>query len=106
MLTRIIFCTVLHIVRIKERSGYKSHFLIPQLCSYKRIRLYIIIEWKKGSINVSEVARSFNCSRNTVYHVIDYYRRHNDVNYTDIEIDNKHKIIYPRKLLLAINSMF
>jgi transposase len=46
-------------------------------------RWYIIIEWKKGSINVSQVARSFNCSRNTVYHVIDYYRRHNDVNYTD-----------------------
>jgi hypothetical protein len=25
-------------------------------------RWYIIIEWKKGSINVSQVARSFNCS--------------------------------------------
>ncbi len=47
-------------------------------------RWYIIIEWKKGSINVSEVARSYNCSRNTVYHVIDYYRRDNNVNYTKL----------------------
>ena len=46
-------------------------------------RWYIIIEWKKGSINISQVARSFNCQRSTVYDVIDYYRRHNDVNYTD-----------------------
>ena len=46
-------------------------------------RWYIIIEWKKGSINISQVARSFNCQRSIVYDVIDYYRRHNDVNYTD-----------------------
>ncbi|CAF1066025.1 unnamed protein product [Rotaria sordida] len=44
---------------------------------------YIIIEWKKGSLNVSRVARSFNCHFTTIYHVINYYRRHNDVNYTD-----------------------
>ncbi len=56
-------------------------------------------------INFSEVACSFNCSSNTVYHVIDYYLRHNDVNYTDTEINNKQKIIYPRKLHLAINSV-
>ena len=35
-----MFCTVLHIVRIKERSGYKSHFSIPRLRSYKRTGLY------------------------------------------------------------------
>ena len=46
-------------------------------------RWCIIIEWKKGSINVSRIARSFNCCRSTIYHVIDYYRRHNDVSYTD-----------------------
>ncbi|CAF3871737.1 unnamed protein product [Rotaria sp. Silwood1] len=46
-------------------------------------RWYIIIEWKKGSLNVPEVVRSFNCHRSAVYRVIDYYRRHNDVNYTD-----------------------
>ena len=40
-------------------------------------RWYIIIEWKKGSLNVSRVARSL------IYRVIDYYRRHNDMNYTD-----------------------
>ena len=44
---------------------------------------YIIFEWKKGSMNVSQVARSLNCNRRTIYNVIDYYRRHNDANYTD-----------------------
>jgi hypothetical protein len=37
-----MFCTVLHIVRLKERSGYKSHFSIPRLRSYKRTGLYSI----------------------------------------------------------------
>ena len=46
-------------------------------------RWYIIIEWKKGSLNVSRAARSFNCHFTTIYRVIDYYRRHNDMNYTD-----------------------
>lgn len=46
-------------------------------------RWHIIVEWKKGSLNVSQAARSFNCSRSAVYGVINYYRRHNDVNYTD-----------------------
>ncbi len=46
-------------------------------------RWYIIIEWKKGSTNVSQVSHSFDCYRSTVYHVINYYRRHDDVNYTD-----------------------
>jgi hypothetical protein len=41
MLTKIMFCTVLHIVRLKERSGYKSHFSIPRLRSYKRTGLYM-----------------------------------------------------------------
>jgi transposase len=44
---------------------------------------YIIREWKKGSINISKVARSFKCHRSTIDGVIDYYHRHNDVNYTD-----------------------
>ena len=30
-------------VRLKERSGYKSHFSIPRLRSYKRTGLYIYI---------------------------------------------------------------
>ena len=46
-------------------------------------RWYIIFEWKKGSLNVSRVARSVNYHFITIYCVIDYYRRHNDVNYTD-----------------------
>ncbi|CAF3295272.1 unnamed protein product [Rotaria sp. Silwood2] len=46
-------------------------------------RWYIIVEWKKGSLNVPKVVRSFDCHRSAVYRVIDYYRRHNDVNYTD-----------------------
>lgn len=46
-------------------------------------RWYIIFEWKKRSMNVSQVARSLKCNRRTIYRVIDYYRRHNDVNYTD-----------------------
>jgi len=46
-------------------------------------RWYIICEWKKGSINISETARFLKCIRATIYDVIDYYRRHNDVNYSD-----------------------
>ena len=46
-------------------------------------RWYIIYEWKRGCINVSELARSFKCTRATIYHVINYYRRYNDVNYTN-----------------------
>ncbi len=30
-----------------------------------------------------KIARSFKCRRATIYDVIDYYGRHNDVNYTD-----------------------
>ncbi|CAF1515077.1 unnamed protein product [Rotaria sp. Silwood1] len=46
-------------------------------------RWYIICEWTKGSINISKIARSFKGRRATIYDVIDYYGRHNDVNYTD-----------------------
>ncbi|CAF0993582.1 unnamed protein product [Rotaria sp. Silwood1] len=46
-------------------------------------RWSIIIEWKKGSLNVLKFARSFKCHFTTIYRVINYYRRHNDVNYTD-----------------------
>ena len=42
-------------------------------------RWYIIFEWKKGSLNVSRVARSFSCHFTTIYRVIGYYRRQNDV---------------------------
>jgi len=44
---------------------------------------HIIVQWKKGSLNVSQVARSFNFQRSAVYGVINYYRRHHDANYTD-----------------------
>ncbi|CAF4098988.1 unnamed protein product, partial [Rotaria sp. Silwood1] len=46
-------------------------------------RWYIISEWKKGTINISKVAHSFKCTRVTIYNVINYYHRHNDVNYID-----------------------
>ena len=56
-------------------------------------RWYIIFEWKKGSLHVSRVARSCNCHFSRIYHVIDYYRRHNDVNYTD-----RYNADHPRAL--------
>jgi hypothetical protein len=60
-----------------------SIILLKMYTRTEEQRWYIIGEWKKGSINVSQVARSFNCYRTTVYGVINYYRHHNDVNYTD-----------------------
>ncbi|CAF4088563.1 unnamed protein product [Rotaria sordida] len=46
-------------------------------------RWYIISERKKGTINILKVVRSFKCTHVTIYNVINYYHRHNDVNYTD-----------------------
>ncbi len=60
-----------------------SMILLKMYTLTEEQRWYIIIEWKKGSINVAQVARSFNCHRSTVYGVVNYYRHHNDVNYTD-----------------------
>ena len=44
---------------------------------------YITIEWEKGTSNVPEVVRSFNCHRSVVHRAIDYYRRQNAVKYID-----------------------
>ena len=46
-------------------------------------RWFTIVEWKRRSINVSQVAHSLNCCRSTIYRVIDYDCCHNIVNYSD-----------------------
>ena len=75
MLSTILFC--IHYIFCWSIITLKMYKLTEEQ------RWYIIIEWKKGSINVTQIARSFNCCCSTVYHVIGYYRRHNDVSYTD-----------------------
>ncbi|CAF5152708.1 unnamed protein product, partial [Rotaria sp. Silwood1] len=44
-------------------------------------RWYIIHEWKKGFINVRQVALFLNCHINTIYRIINHYRCHRNVDH-------------------------